>query len=405
MTNDSNNMAALSKLQRISIGCGAIGLVLCGLGAVLNLSQMLHSYLFGFVVCWSIIIGCLGITMITHLVHSNWGRASRPYFAAGVATLPLAALLFLPVALGVGKIYTWAGAAHGHGHHQSQASDENSDADAQETETSGHSAHEISEQKKKYLNPSFFWLRACGYFLVWLGLGVVLSRSSVVYRRGDQDANAGWLRCVSGVGLGFTVLTATFAAIDWIMSLDPHWYSTIFGGVICAAGVVSAMAIVVLAMGHLGVDFTGVKTSDTHVLADLGSLLLGFVMIWTYFAFSQYLIIWSGDQPSEASWYLLRTKHGWQWIALLIVAFHFAVPFILLLSRDRKRNVKVMTRIALMLLAIHVIDFFWNVKPAFSPTLSVHWMDMAALLGVGGIWLACGIWQLKRQIAAATGTA
>jgi hypothetical protein len=304
MTSDPAKLATLSKLQRISFVVGAVGLALCGLGAVLDLAQMLQSYLFGFVVCWTNTLGCLGITMITHLVRSNWGQASRPYLAAGFATLPLLAAMFIPVALGVGKIYVWAGAEIQSSHHD--ADDKETSADS-ESEKSDEQAHGVSEQKRAYLNPPFFCMRAAGYFVIWLGLGLILSRSNIVYRGQAGGSETSWLRYVSGIGLGITILTVSFAAIDWVMSLEPEWYSTIFGGIICAAGVVAALAGVTLVVGRFGVEFTGVEKSISIIVGDLGSLLLGFVLVWTYFAFSQYLIIWSGDLPSETTWYLERT--------------------------------------------------------------------------------------------------
>lgn len=409
---DRENKALLTKLQWIALIVGGVGVALCAIGAAVNLSQMLQSYLFGFVVFWSIAVGCLGVTMITHLVQSNWGKASRPYFAAGIGTLPLLAVLFIPVALGVGNIYDWADSeviAHIKSANQShdekpvnkeQASENKVDenGDKHDYDDKAAIAH-VVQNKVAYLNPRAFWIRAAIYFVIWLALGILLSRRTVVYRTQIVGEDASKLRYVCGLGLGVVIMTVSFASVDWIMSLEPAWYSTIYGALIAAAGVVAAMSLVILAMGKLGVEFTGVEKSKSSMIADLGSLLMGFVLIWTYFAFSQYLIIWSGDQPSEAFWYLERTGNGWEWIAIMIVVFHFAAPFLLLLSRENKRNVGRMTKLVLMLVVVHAVDLFWNIKPAFSKEISVHWLDLAALAAVGGLWVACGIWQLKRQIA------
>jgi hypothetical protein len=188
----------------------------------------------------------------------------------------------------------------------------------------------------------------------------------------------------------------TFAAIDWVMSLEPHWYSTIYGILIIGGQILTALAFVIPIVAVLGADESRSQIFSPGILHDLGNLLLGFIMLWAYFSLSQFLIIWAGNLPEEIPWYLKRLEGGWQWVGTALIIFHFALPFAALLSRDLKRNRRTLTVIALTVLVFRFVDLYWLVTPVFSPSqLAVHWLDVVTFVGVGGLWFATYIWCLQ----------
>jgi hypothetical protein len=208
------------------------------------------------------------------------------------------------------------------------------------------------------------------------------------------------LRKISGPGIVVFILTVTFASFDWVMSLDPEWFSTIFGLLFVAAWTLSAFSFVIVVMVLLRDRGALAGVLQPRHFHDLGKLMLAFVMLWAYFAFSQYLIIWSGNIPEETKWYLYRQRGGWGWVGILLVLLHFALPFLLLLSRDLKRRGRLLARVALMIFAMRFIDLFWIVVPTFAENrghFRMSWMDIAAPLGIGGLWLAFFLWQLKQR--------
>jgi len=256
----------------------------------------------------------------------------------------------------------------------------------------------VLQHQSIYLNTGFFWLRVVLYFGIWAILAFFLNRWS---RAEDRAGEASWkrkLRALSGPALVIYVLTVTFSSIDWVMSIDPHWFSTIFGivFVIGQALLTLAFAVIVLAMLRDRKPLSEVL-GPQH-FHDLGNLLLAFVMLWAYISFSQFLIIWSGNLPEEIPWYLARLQHGWGVIAFAIVAFHFAVPFIVLLARGAKRKAQILVKVAVAIAFMRFVDLFWIVSPSFgAKMLSIHWMDLLAPIGIGGIWIAVFIWQLKSR--------
>jgi hypothetical protein len=280
------------------------------------------------------------------------------------------ALFFVPVGVGLKYIYVWA------------------DADVV-------AADPLLQKKAAYLAPWFFRARSLGYFAIWMVLGWLFSRRRVSQAR-DRAVSLPSGLC--GITLVLLVMTVSFAAIDWAMSLEPRWYSTMYGALTAAGGAVSALALVAgsVALGAVGpVD----EEQNRQLLRDVGSMLLAFVMLWTYFAFSQFLIIWSGNLPDEIRWYLHRLEGGWQWVALIVVLFHFAVPLLLLLSRETKSNPQAIVVIAGMILVTHYIDVFWNVAPAFyNSRFTLHWLDVVTPIATGGLWMFVFVWQLRRNL-------
>lgn len=359
------------RFQRGSLIVGVIALVLCGLGALASREQFFYSYLMAYSFWLGIALGSLGIFMLHNLTGGAWGVVIRRLLESAMRTLPLMLILFLPLFFGLENLYEWA----------------RPEAVAKDPSL---------QHKSGYLNAPFFLLRSALYFALWIGAAYFLTRWS---RDHDRTANPRLierLRILSGPGLAVYVLTITFASIDWLMSLEPHWYSTIYGVHFLGSHVLSAFALMILVAGWLarGEPFSDVfRPSHFH---DLGNLLLAFVMLWAYFAFSQWLIIWSGNLPEEVTWYVRRTRGGWEWIALALIVFHFFLPFFLLLMRGIKRRVQALGALAAAIVFMRLLDIFWYTLPAFHRgALHIHWMDIAAPIGLGGVWLAVFIWQLR----------
>jgi len=287
-------------------------------------------------------------------------------------TLPLMAILSIPIILGMNDLYLWA----------------RPDIVAGDP---------ILQHKAGYLNSGAFIGRIVFYFLVWGGLGYCLSQWSLEQDRADDPSTlARRLSVISGPGLPVIALTITFAAIDWAMSLEPHWFSTMYGLLFAAGDLLATFAFgicVVSWLGHKKPLADHVSTTRIH---DLGNLLLAFVMVWAYFSFSQYLIIWSGNLPEEIPWYLSRTGEGWILIAVFLLMFHFALPFTLLLSRKTKQAASTLRWVAVFVLCMRVVDIYWQVAPAFSEDeIHLHWLDLATLVAIGGLWLAVFAWRFK----------
>jgi len=369
-------VARLEAIQKAAIAVGVVGLGLTVVGAFADPVQFFRSYLFGYLFWLGIGVGCLSILMIQHLTGGMWGRVIRRILEAGTRTFPLLAVLFIPIVLGLGELYVWT--------HAEQVA-----------------ADPVLQHKSAYLNVSFFLGRAAVYFLAWLGMAFFLNKWSLEQDQSPGPRLAGRLRSLSGPGLVAMALTITFSSVDWGMSLDPHWFSTMYGVLFMIGQALSAMALVIVMvalLAHVEPLASVVQKEQVH---DLGKLLLAFVMLWAYVNFSQLLIVWSGNLPEEIPWYIQRLHGGWQWLALGLVVFHFALPFLMLLSRDLKRNAKLLGGVAALILLARSIDLFWLLAPSFQGHgghgggLSLHWLDFSALVGIGGAWVALFAWQLK----------
>jgi len=363
----------LRRVQRGALVVGMVAGALCVLGALASPSQFLRSYLVAYLFFTGIALGCLAILMIQHITGGAWGAVIRRQLESATRTLPLMALLFLPLAAGLRELYKWA-----------RPDVVNDDP--------------LLAHKAVYLNPTFFNLRAILYFAAWIIVARALNRWSVEQDRTGDPLPGQRLELLSRGGLALLGITMTFASIDWMMSLEPHWFSTIYGIIFMGGSVLSAFAfaIAMLALAANGEPLADVITP--RALNDLGNLLLAFVMLWAYFSFSQFLIIWAGNLPEEIPWYIARLRGGWQWVALGLVVCHFALPFLVLLPRAVKRRAPVLGAVALGLLVVRFVDLFWVVTPAFRPAnLAVHWLDAAAALAVGGFWLATFVWQLGER--------
>jgi len=358
----------LKRHQTRAAVAGAVGLVALVVGGVGNPEQFFRSYLPAFIFVFGMGLGSLALLMLQHMTGGAWGMMIRRIVEAGSRTLPLVAALFLPLLFGLRHLYIWA-------------------------VPEIVAADPILQDKAPYLNVSFFAARAAFFFAIWLAGAYFLNRWSAEQ---DREAPAGdqpKFRVLSGPGLLIYGLSVTFASVDWVMSLDPHWFSTIFGMLVMAGQALSAMAFAILILALCAADapFAG-RLKPAH-LHDLGKLMFALVMLWAYLAFSQFLIIWAGNLPEEIPWYLARLVGGWQWVALVLVVGHFALPFLLLLSTDLKRNMPALALVAAGIVFMRYVDTYWLIVPAFShggdpAAFHPHWMDAAALVGLGGLWLA-----------------
>ncbi len=372
MTPGENLRPAFDRLQR--------GMLIVGLTALTttfgfyarNPEQFFRSYLLAFVFWIGFPLGSMAILMLNHLTGGDWGLPIRRPLEAATRTFPAILILFIPLLLGLKTLYPWM-------------RPEVVTGDA------------VLRAKAFYLNPSFFLTRAAIYFVIWFGLSYFLNKWSEEQDRTGDPALAKRLEGLSGPGLIFYGLTVTYASIDWVMSLEPHWYSTIFGMIFMMIGVLCAMAMVIIVASLLARHEPFASMVVPAQFNDLGNLLLTFVMLWAYLSFSQWLIIWSGNLRDEIPWYMTRARGAWEGWGLFLIIFHFSVPFLLLLQRGLKRRVRALAWIAAALLMTDFMVVIWMVVPAFEPNrVHIHPQDLTAMCGIGGIWVAAFVWQLKR---------
>jgi hypothetical protein len=360
--------------QKRALIVGVLFLVLFIAGAVISRPQFFRSYLVAYLFWAGIAIGSLALLMLQHLTGGGWGLVIRRVLEAAARTLPLLALMFIPIIIGAHDLYPWT-------HDEEMAK-----------------TPALAQKARLYLNLPFFIGRAVLYFGVWILFAYLLTKwSSEQDRTADRRYNKR-MRMLSGPGIGVFVLTVTFASVDWSMSLNPEWFSTIYGLLFVAAWALSALAFVIAVMAFLGRREPLSRVVRPNHFQDLGKLMLAFVMLWAYFSFSQFLIVWSGNLPEEIQWYLPRLRGGWGAIALTVVIFHFAFPFMLLLSASLKRNAGKLMILAVLILVMRLIDFFWMVAPEFSHEgFHLSWMDVVAPIAIGGLWLAIFFWQLAKR--------
>jgi len=352
------------KASRTALFVGLAALVACGLGAAANPGQFFRSYLLAFVFWNGLATGSMAVLMLQYLTGGAWGIAIRRELEAAMRTLPLMALAFLPVLAGLPRLYEW-------------------------THADAVAADEILRKKVLYLNTPFFVLRAVLAFAVWLAFAYFLDKWS---RAQDAHADPGLdrrLQLLSGGGLVAYGLTTTFTSVDWVMSLEPHWYSTMYGVLFIVGQALGGLALATATVLRLSGTESVAALVGGRTRNDLGKMLFAFVMLWAYVSFSQYLITWSGNLPEEISWYLARLRGGWGAVGAAVLVFHFVLPFLLLISRQANRNPRILFGAAALLLFMRFVDVAWLVLPAFSKgTLRIHWMDLGVPLGLGGVWIA-----------------
>ncbi|MGI8494658.1 MAG: hypothetical protein ACR2L1_05005 [Pyrinomonadaceae bacterium] len=359
----------IGRWRTIALGAGGIGTIIMIAMMVLadSREQALRSWLLGFSLWGGISIGSLGLLLMQYLTGGAWGVMIRRILEASSRTLVMSAIIFIPLMIGVSYFYQWANPIL---------------------------VPEELKYRAPYLSSGSWILRAGIYFAVWGIMTFLLNKWS---EQQDKMGEVGLLRTMSrfsGPGLVIWVLVVSFAAIDWIMSLDQHFYSTIFGLLYVIGWALTALAFTILILAWLSERAPMNELIGKKIFHDLGKLMLAMVMIWAYFNFSQFLIIWSGNIPEETKWYLPRMSGTWGVIGFILIIFHFAFPFLLLLSRDLKRNIKWISLLSVFILIMRVVDTYYLIGPSpmigsgeHSMTFHVSWMDFVAPIAVGGIWL------------------
>jgi hypothetical protein len=364
---------SVGRLQQRALGAAVIGLVLCAIGWTRTPDQFFRSYLVAFLFVLGLSLGSLGLLMLQHLTSGHWGIVIRRPLESATRSLPLVVILFIPIGIGMKYLYSaWLTAP-----------------------SSGEGA--LSEFQRSYLTANKFITRAVIYFAIWMLLMFVFNRWSKEQDMNREDRGLRRrLKMAAGPGIILYVFVMTFAAIDWAMSLSPHWASTIYGFLFVIGQLISSMSLMIAVVVLLSKTEPMAGLIQERHLHDLGKLLLAFVMLWAYFGFSQLLIIWSGNLPEEITFYRSRLYGGWGVVAVIVLIFHFFVPFFLLLSRDVKRNARILPKIAIWLILMRFVDLFWLTRPEFTANALPNWLDLATPLAVGGLWLFFFAFNLKQ---------
>ncbi|MBX7152647.1 hypothetical protein K1X84_13480 [bacterium] len=341
---------------------GGIGLAASAAGYFIDPKQFYFSYLTAFVFWASIGIGGLFFTLLHHLVGATWSIVLRRIAETTATSLPVMLILFIPVVLGMHDLYHW-------------------------THTEVVAGDAILQRKSGYLNIPFFLIRTVAYFTVWTVFGWMLYKMSLKQDNGDQSGNER-MRTLSAPGMILFALSTTYAAYDWLMSLDPHWYSTIFGVYYFAGGLLGVLSFFAVFALYLRKKSVLAETITVEHYHDLGKLLFGFTIFWAYIGFSQFFLIWYANIPEETVYYLHRWEGSWKYVSLLLIFGHLMLPFLALIARAPKRNLNVLKVIGFWLLFMHWVDIHWMVLPTLHHHgVSLSWMDLTAMMGVGGIFL------------------
>ena len=374
----------LDRFRQRALVLGIIGVVLSLAGAVFNHTVFFRSYLLAFMFWAGIALGSLAILMVQHMSGGAWGIMIRRILESSTRTFPLVALFFIPVAVGIPFLYIWSDpAVVANNHH-------------------------LEQKAHYYLNVPFFLVRAVLYFAAWFFLTYKLNKLSLEQDRTGDNRLIGSMQTVSGPGLVLFGAAVTFASIDWVMSLEPEWFSTIYGILFMGSQALTAMAFTIAVIVLLSNWEPMASLLQPRHLHDLGKLMLAFVMLWAYFHFSQFLIIWSGNLPEETPWYIRRMSGGWEYVGLAILLLHFVLPFVMLLSRDLKRNSRLIAIVAGIIFLMRFVDLSWIILPAYGAhgghdagaehsSWLYYPMAIAASVGLGGLWLAYFLFELKKR--------
>lgn len=364
------------KFEMVVLALGGLGLMASLLGYLNNPDQFAQSWLMGWLYWFGIAAGSLGWLLIHHLVRGRWSHAIQGPLEAASCTLPLLLLLFLPLFLCLESLYPWL-----------------------RPEVLATDA--LVQHKQAYLNYNGFVLRFALYGLIWIVLAFSLSYFSgqlaLTHIRDEREKLLRQLGRIAAPGLVLFAVATTFAAFDWLMSLEPHWFSSIYGALQLVGQALSSLLFMVIVLYLLvrHADWGGVV--EPQQFQDIGNLIFGFVILWAYMSFGQFLIIWSGNLYEESFWFLKRASGGWLEVSWALFLGQVLLPFALLMFRSNKRRSVVLAGIALVVLLFRYVDVYWQVAPGFrSAAIALHWMDLAAFLAVGGVFLMGFIHQLRR---------
>ena len=357
----------IDTMNRNAIIFGGAGAAATVAGYFIHHETFFQSYLIGYIFWLNITLGSLGLLMVSHLSGGAWGIVSRRVLESSVRNFPVMAILFLPIAFNLPHLYEWA---------------------------TPEAAHDPGIQlKAAYLNQTAFLIRAAVYFVIWIGLSYTLAGWSA-----RQDADAPVIpgpedrkfRVLSGPGIVLFMITVTLMSVDWMMSLDPHWTSTIYGVLFVGSSGLSTLAFTIVILSRLSVAKPMSEMMTPDRFHDFGKLMYAFVLLWAYFSVSQLIIVWSGNLPEEIPFYLVRFTGTWGWVSVAVLIGHFVIPFAFLLSRRVKRQPKTAARVALFILAMRAVEIAWLIAPMVrhgEHAGGPNWVDFAAVLGLGFVWL------------------
>lgn len=358
---------------------GVLGLVGTAVGVGLNPYRGMISYVFGFTFWWTLSIGALLSLLIFHATSARWLAPFRRFNELLAISILLTVIFAVPLIAFMRVLYPWA-----------------------RPDWVDRSREVIETFRGWYLQPLFYVLRTIGYLVSFVALGVILLRLSLRQDRELSEPLQKRMRIIAASTLPILLFTSTFACFDWLMSLDPNWWSELFGVYVLNGGVLAAFALLII-IGRrayeIGVLPTVTREWHFH---SLGKLLFALVCFWGYIAYDQYMLIWIANKPLEAKWYLLRTELGWRPVFLAIAAAQFLIPFFALLSRPAKVHLRFLTGVCWWLIVAHLCDVFWVVIP-FSGERVPRWTDLSALLGIGGIFVAFTLWRFAVTPQVATG--
>jgi hypothetical protein len=365
---------SVGRVQKRAWLVGIVALLVALFGAVTSPDKFYQSYLFSFLLVLGLTLGSLGLLMLQHLTGGNWGIIIRRPLEAAAQNIWLVFLMFLPVVLGMKYLYgAWL-------------------------DPERRQAEPLSPLQQGYLTTSGFLTRALIYFAIWSALMWTFNNWS---RRQDVEredrALRRYFKLLAGPGLILYVVAMTFASIDWVMSLSPHWASTIYGFIFVGGQAISAMALMIAVVVLLSGSEPFSAVLQKRHLHDLGKLLFAFNMLWAYFDFSQLLIIWSGNQPEEISFYRARLSGGWGVIAVIVLVFHFAVPFLLLLSEEVKKNARLISKLGVWMIFMRLVDLFWMTRPEFTARAMPTWLDLVVPIALVGLWVGFFAMNLKQR--------
>lgn len=374
--------AELRRYQAFALAIGVLGMILLVVGGLAghNTGQMFRSFMIGYIFWIGVSVGSLGLLCLQYVTGGFWGVAGRRIMEASSRGLIPMAILFPVVVFGMKHIYRWADKA-------------------------AAAADPIIVKKQAYLNPEDFLVRAVAYFAIWGLIAYLFSKWS---RKQDAQGDHGLALKMSrfgGPALIFLILAVSFAAIDWVLSMDPHWSSTIFGLIFVASWGLSALAFTIAVMAWLSGRAPLNHFYGAPHFHDLGKLMLALTMLWAYFSFSQFILVWSANLPEETGWFITRMSNGWGFVGAAVVILHFAIPFLILLNRNFKKKPYKLVLVAVWLLLMRIVDLFWLIAPTYSFMTPGHatsvfhlsWMDFVAPIAVGGLWLAFFCWTLASR--------
>jgi hypothetical protein len=362
---------AIARWGSRALTVGVLFSVLAVAGAIWKWDLFLRAWLFGFLFWMGPTLGSLVLIMLQYTSGGNWGRLGRRFWEAAAGNLPLMFACWLPIAIGMKALYLWA----------SMPRDQ--------------AVKEFGQKIELYLNPTGFWIRGIAFFFAWWLFYRYLMRWSKKEEAGETSpAQFVSVQNLSGFGIVFYAWTITFASIDWAMSLDPGWWSTVWGMLFMVGEVLTAFCLTIMLLVKLAPIEPLSQMFKIDYLHDFGKFMLTFVVLWAYLSFSQWLIIWSGNIVPEIRWYLMRLRGGWQFFGTALIFVHFVFPFALLLSRNLKRDGARLIKIAMLVIVMRLVDLFWQTAPAFYPAGDLSrmgWLDVAMYIvcpiAIGGIWL------------------